>query len=48
MPYIADENEPKYDYGKWSSKHSDSIALWIGIAYGIIMTIIAVFVIKYS
>lgn len=47
MPYVADENEPKFDYDEWSSKHSDSIALWIGIAYGIIMIIIAILVIKY-
>ena len=36
-----------YNYNDWSDKHSDSIALWIGIAYGIFMTIVAILIIKY-
>jgi len=37
-----------FNYDKWSDKHSDSIALWIGIAYGVILTAIAILVIKYA
>jgi len=37
-----------HNYDKWSDKHNDTIALWIGIGYGIIMTIIAILVIKYT
>lgn len=37
-----------YNYDEWSDKHKDSIALCIGGLYGIILIIIAIFILIYA
>ena len=48
MKLMLRERMMSYNYDEWSEKHKDTIALWIGITYAIIMIVVAVLVIKYT